>query len=319
MRIPRRWRRPWSLAFLSAAAALIAFVLLAEVSLRLWTPQVLQSFAQERPGRFDPRAGRIELDRELGYRPVLGGPEYGPQGALWNEYALEKPPGVRRLLFLGDSVTYRGKIIAGLRALLGEEGLEYWNAGVAGYSTGQELDYYRLICAGIRADRVILTFHLNDYQTTPITFMDGDRVIMMHTKDCSRALIPALWRSSYLYRLWRSLASHPAAAPDIQREIQDDLRELRDLVHERGAELTVLVLPWLRPVEQWHPSMPHKHERLLRELSALGIEHYEFLVPLEAALAEGVQVTQGPRDYQHPSDEFGARMAREMRARGFVP
>src|SRR5688572_18633078 len=49
-------------------------------------------------------------DRELGARPVLDGKSYGAHGALVNDYPLERRPGVERLLFVGDSVTRRGKI-----------------------------------------------------------------------------------------------------------------------------------------------------------------------------------------------------------------
>ena len=59
---------------------------------------------------------------------------------------------------------------------------EYWNAGVEGYSTLQELEYYRRYLAGIQADHVVLVFHLNDFVTTPVTLRDGERIISVRER-----------------------------------------------------------------------------------------------------------------------------------------
>lgn len=306
--------------------AVFVALLALEAGLRRWTPPSVQGFASERalPGEagFQGRDA-FTVDEELGYRPVLDGKEYGPYGTVRNEYALEKPAGVRRLLFLGDSVTRRGAIQAGLRECLGDAGFEYWNAGVTGYTTVQETAYYRRFCAALRADRVLLTFHLNDFETTPITFPDGDRLVRLYTKGQARTLNPWLLRHSWLYRwyLGRSLveAEPPPGAPPTEADtIERSLLELRDEVARGGGALTVLVLPWLRPVKEWR-GLKRKHEWIVKTLERLGIEHYTFVPTLERALAEGVQVTEVPRDPQHPSPEFGLRMARDLLAAGFVP
>ena len=46
---------------------------------------------------------------------MLGEGPYTRFGTLANGYAEAKVPGVRRLLFLGDSVTHRGHLIDALR------------------------------------------------------------------------------------------------------------------------------------------------------------------------------------------------------------
>src|SRR5215470_5751475 len=45
------------------------------------------------------------VDPHFGFRPVLGEGLYTHFGTLANGYAAAKPPGVSRLLFIGDSVT----------------------------------------------------------------------------------------------------------------------------------------------------------------------------------------------------------------------
>jgi len=314
--------RTWLVRALGATLAGAATAtLVGEAWLRLAPPAPGEGAREESYAEthaLHPRVGLFVLDEELGYRPALGGPEYAEHGALRNEYALAKPPGVRRVLFLGDSVTRRGKIIAGLRELAGEAGHEYWNAGVTGYAIGQELDYYRARLSTIAADHVVLTFHLNDFEETPVMFLEGERMVAVHAPREERGLSPWWWTHSALYRFLET-RRWPRAG-DKQRVLEDvdrSLAELAELVRARGARLTVLVLPWLRPRSEWPPSLPGKHARVLATLARLGIEHYAFLDELDAALAAGEPVMQVPRDPQHPSDAFGRRMAESLLARGF--
>jgi hypothetical protein len=44
------------------------------------------------------------IDPDFGFRPILGSDRYNEYGTIKNTYRLEKPPGVIRLLFIGDSV-----------------------------------------------------------------------------------------------------------------------------------------------------------------------------------------------------------------------
>jgi aryl-alcohol dehydrogenase-like predicted oxidoreductase len=106
---------------------------------------------------------------------------------------------------------------------------------------------------------------------------------------------------------------------EARREIERALGALRDLARERGAELTVVVLPWLREREHWPTNLPGKHAHVVGLLETLGIRHFAFLDELDQAIAEGEEVKEKPMDPQHPSAAFGARMARGMLARGFVP
>ncbi len=83
----------------------------------------------------------------------------------------EKPPGVRRVLLLGDSITegYSVEEPYTLRSVLeallnsrGEGRFEVINGGTAGYSTDQEYLFY--VAEGVRyePDVVVLLFCYND-------------------------------------------------------------------------------------------------------------------------------------------------------------
>jgi hypothetical protein len=325
----RRIRR-WLAALLGLAAGLLAI----EFFLRVWSPLPL---AFEAPAeRTDqahvartgfariPGTEAYQADEFLGFKPVLGGRDYDAHGALRNPYALEKRPGVRRLLFLGDSVARRGRIQAGLAHELGQT-CEYWNAGVEGYSTLQELEYYRRHLEGIQADHVVLLFHLNDFVTTPVTLRDGERIISVRERRKVRRPVKWLWELSYLYRLglqldfaWQSSEDRVSEA-ESRKEVFDALVELAALARTRGSEFSVLVFPWLLAESEWLPGLQAKHADTLALLAQHGIRHFEFRAELAQAIAAGEEVRERPGDQQHPSDAFGLRMARAMLARGFVP
>ena len=328
----KRWPLKLGLAALSAA---LAFVVLGEVALRVWRPMAVRMFDEkvqgspgERVVRIDeslevhPKHGIFQVDPVLGFRPVLGGEKYAPHGAHWNDYPAEKPPDKRRLLFIGDSVTDRGKLVTALSERLGD-GYEYWNGGVVGYTTTQELAYYRDYLAGIRADHVILTFHLNDYEVTPVVFeMDGEYV-QVHSRIGNTYPNPWLLKNSYLYRFgWSWMASREGQAKlddSIDAEVTAGLRALRDLVHARGADFTVIVLPWLVERAKWPAEKVRHHELTLRTLEELGVRHYAFLDTLDRAIAAGMEIHETKVDPQHPSLEFARAMADDLLARGFRP
>lgn len=326
---PRRMLARAALALTSAALGL---VLVGELGLRLWNPPAVRMFEGafrggpgermvkiERRHEVHPESGIFQVDAQLGCRPVLGGAGYGPHGCKWNEYAPEKPPGKRRVLFLGDSVTDRHKLVDALRARFGED-IEYWNAGVPGYATEQELLYYRDYLGGLAADHVVLTFHLNDYETTPVVFEVEGELVAVHSQVGSFTPSPWLLTHSFLYRYAWGRASNltrRARAGQIEAAVARDLAALRDLVRARGADFTVLVLPWLEEYAQWSEPRPHNHALTLRLLQDLGIRHYAFLDTLERALREGVPIHETKTDPQHPSPEFARAMVDDLLARGF--
>jgi hypothetical protein len=322
-----RRRGRWLLRGLALVLAAVVAVLLAELVLRRWTPEeaVLAGVEWQRgtASPMHPQRGIYMLDEELGFRPVRGGEKYSEHGTLWNEYALEKPEGVRRLLFLGDSVTRRGKIVGALRELLGEEGLEYWNAGVEAYATAQEVRYYEQHLLGLDEDHLVLTFHLNDFETTPILFLDaGDRLVGYNPRKPTQGFARWLFRHSYLYRLLVGLSlqtSGYGVEPEVEAEIEQAIRRLVALTDEREVELTVLLLPLMLPLESWPPGAQARRARITRLLESLSIRHFDLVPALERALGDGVEVRSQGRDPQHPSHAFAEYAARYLREAGFRP
>ena len=256
------------------------------------------------------------VDPTFGFRPVLGSGPYTHFGTLANSYAAAKPPGVRRILFIGDSVTHRGHIVDALRAEYGAQQYEYWNAGVESFNTVQEVEYYRRFNQLIRPDHVILTFHLNDFETTPVAFRDGDGTLVVFAPNWPvRRLNLWLWQHSYTYRYWLGLVTpKKTARTEIIEEVRASLADLQRLVAVNGARLTVAVLPILQPVSDWKPEY-HAYRRLiLGILESLRLRYFDLLEPLHEALAAGTVVAEpGDTLFWHPSREAAAYFARYLR------
>ena len=256
------------------------------------------------------------IDPAFGFRPVLGDGPYTHFGTLVNDYAVAKPPGVQRLLFIGDSVTRAGYIVDALRAEYGSQQYEYWNAGVEAFNTVQEVAYYRQFNRPIHPDHVVLTFHLNDFETTPVAFRDADGTLVVFAPNWPvQRLNPWLFRHSYTYRYWLGLVTpKKAARSEIITEVRASLADLQRLVAVDGARLTVLVLPILQPISAWKPQDREYRRLILDILASMRLRYFDLLEPLNEALAEGAVVVE-PNDalFWHPSREAATYFARYLR------
>ncbi len=261
------------------------------------------------------------IDPEFGFRPTLGTGCRDEYGIKAHNYAIEKMPGVVRLLFVGDSVTNRGRIVQAIRDIYGEESYEYWNAGVGSFNTEQELAFYRSYNHKINPDHVILTFHLNDFDATPVVFINKENKLVIYAPDRNLTDVSRfLFRRSYLYRafLGLSFGGDDRRIEHRQRELTACLKDFRDILAMDDIALTVLVFPWLRDHESWLPKTILRRILILEILDELGIQHFDLLPCLDYAFEIGINVHESKRDPRHPSDEFSEIIARHLYERGFL-
>ena len=248
------------------------------------------------------------LDDELGFR----------RSPFHDEYDIEDRRGRTRILFAGDSVTARGLLIEGIRSRFGNEKYEYWNGGVTAYNTIQEVQYYERYTHVCKPDHIVLTFHLNDFMRTPITFLDEDgrmRVVMPH-KNLSE-VNPWLFEWSHIYRHWVASNRTPNTK-EVERDIRNALERLIDLTDRDGIRLTAIIHPELKPIEDWNSHLVHRHHWAERTLSELGIRTFVLKESLERALDDGVEVKQRPGDYEHPSRACADYFSFQLRRDGFL-
>ncbi len=259
------------------------------------------------------------IDPEFGFRPVLDSPKFDEHGVKRNDYAAEKDPARKRVLFIGDSVTHRGRIIAALRERYGDERFEYWNAGVESFSLVQTVNYFLLYTRRCDPDHVVLTFHNNDFQTTPVTFVDGDGKVVVYAPTRPREGVNDwLFRWSYLYRRLLKTLDAGSGQAAIEAEMRDALARLKAATIGEGVRLSVVVFPVALHPDDWKETHRAQHDTALAMCRELELETHDLEEPLVTALAEGVEVAETPGDTLHPSDGASAVFARFLEARGLL-
>ena len=309
------------LNLLLTTLSVVVAVLLAEVLLRCYMPHSALGagselqWMRENPG--DLRRV-FTIDPAFGFRPLLGNNLYSEFGAKINTYDIEKAAGKERLLFIGDSVTRRGKLIAALRRLYGEERFEYWNAGVESFNTIQEVEFYKRYNIAIDPDHVILTFCLNDFETTPIAFRHEDRLVVYAPNTRLDKVNPWLFRHSYVYRLVLALAMTVGAdgREGITREVRDSLTEMKSLLSADDTEFTILILPYFKPHETWTPDEKERRLSIIGIVEDLQIRHFDLLGVLNDAVRDGIEVQEIKGDFWHPSDEISTLFAGHLHEKG---
>lgn len=173
--MPRLRRARWGVAFVSLALTLLAL----EVAARAWLGGDFH--AGELRGNHWPIVA--QFDAELGWanRPGVRGYVVSRAASVDFDYrarinslgmrdperSVDKPPGVRRIALLGDSVSWGWGVDDGARFsdLVERElgpGVEILNFAVPGYSTDQEYWVLTQRVAAFQPDMLLLCFILND-------------------------------------------------------------------------------------------------------------------------------------------------------------
>lgn len=207
---------------------------------------------------------RLAADPVLGYelKPSFGHPdadgiETSSRGLRDPERTVPKPPGVRRIALLGDSVamglylTRGAQTIAGqLEARLAADRVEVMNFGVKGYCTQAEVRYFETRGAGLGTDLALVLFLRNDHRN-----FNGD--VASGFGYPRPAWTQELFLRSHLFRLaalrldlwsFRAQLDPEYAEARNLAAFEDDnveagLRRLAQLGREQGFRAAVLVWP----------------------------------------------------------------------------
>ena len=167
-----RRRRLWLLRGVAALSSLILALVASEVGLRIFLPQPLGLSYRAPSGitlhipRASIRYTRAEFDHRIRINSL---------GLRDREVSREKPPGVFRILVLGDSFTegkqvrleetFPKQLEATLREKFPDRRWEVVNGGVSGYGTADEIKFFEILGRSLDPDLVILAFCVgNDVQ-----------------------------------------------------------------------------------------------------------------------------------------------------------
>jgi hypothetical protein len=194
-----------------------------------------------------------------------------------------------------------------------ESGLEYWNAGVESFNTIQELEFYKRYNSEILPDHVVLTFHLNDFRTTPVAFIsDAGDVVVYSTHKPVRRINKTLVEHSHLYRLWVGVTTdRDRAWEDTCREVAASLREFKEIL-EPTVAFTVLIFPILSHPDDWSEVENASYHKIVEILDDLEIRYLDLRPVMETALLSQVMVREQPDDPWHPSRAFAQMAARYL-------
>lgn len=338
----KRYLSYLSLTLLGTLAGLIA----SEGLLRLYPPKEERS----------ETAFFIQYDRQLGWlnRPHAEGPfqltkevkpfyvKINSMGLRGAELSHEKQPGIKRMVFIGDSNTF-GYGVKGEEAFpsLIAEGLkgsfQILNLGVVGYGTDQELLLMRREAMNYSPDLVILGFSAgNDLYDTmsavrfgyskPFFTLRGEELVLNNVPvpERRKAEMSFLAEHSYLYKFLAGRLRHgsyqdkgrsePAMSMEEGWRVTEViLREMKVLCDSRGCKILIVIIPDGRWLEgQWQiPQVGGVDQTVFNQmLERNGLTYLDLWTPFIKEHRKGKRLyIEGDLDHWNPD---GHRLAAEI-------
>src|SRR5688572_20157745 len=265
-------------------------------------------------------APSFHQDPEMGFCPLAPGPNYSELGTVSSDDPKRPSKAAARILFLGDSVTCRGRIKRALERLKPNPRLEWWNAGVESFNTVQAVQWYERRAHAVRPDLVVLTLHPNDLLGTSVCFQDEDgRLVLYREGSEPRRVWRWLYGTSHLYRWLVSPArAQQLTLEEAKQRSLEALRRLKARLDGEGVDLFVFAMPWTQAPEDW-PQRERDLFAATREVAAAsGAVWCDGLVALRHAADEGIELTERPEDFWHPGDALAERFAQAMLEAGLL-
>ena len=234
----------------------LAFARSLDFSMEMWKYAVLlkQPVAE-------PRLGFVHRPNSAAF--LMGVPlAINSAGLRDREFPREKPSGVYRIVWLGDSTTLgwgvplaatAPKILERRLNAAGHGRFEVLNAGVGNYDSVQEVEHYLTIDRAFHPDLVILEYFINDPEPVPRERAAGllgrSYLAAFAVSRFDGALRVAglrpRWRDYYA-SLYRDGSPGLAAA-------EDALGRLAAITAQDGAGLLVAILPELHQIDGTYP------------------------------------------------------------------
>lgn len=299
------------IVIVSASLSIIA----CEVGLRLLYPHgalgsgvELEFFRRDQGARW--MSNLMMPDEAIGFRPKLnvdGG--YDKDGLLRRSHAGQSDIR-RRILFLGDSVTARGRIVRAIEKDLHDPATEFLNGGVEAFNLTQEVNFFLRFQSALKVDRIIHQVHGNDLRATPVAFRDETGTLNVYLLNSSRQYVNQwLFQHSFLYRIGLAIFVSQTTESDTLQEARNNFARMAAFAAERGIKYDVVLFPILLSQEALYRDDRRDWlalEKACREV----VQHCVSLLPvLDQMLSQGQPVEEIVGDAWHPNDAFAAAAA----------
>lgn len=266
-----------------------------------------QHFGSDPAGYFDPGATLRYRINSLGLR--------GP------ETTREKPPGVERILGLGDSFTFGTgvrledtwlAVLGRALAASGRTDVEVLNGGVAGYDTTHELALLERFGLALGPDLVLLCFFLNDTgvgNTLSVFNLEPDGAARPLWRRESRLLDALALRVERRRAAETLVAAYRSGFADDHpgwRASRAALLRLARLSQRHGFRLAIVVFPVLWRLSGGYP-FAEAHATVVAYADSIGVPALD----LQPAFAG----YDGPELWVHPANQHPNREAHAVAGR----
>ena len=220
--------------------------------------------------------------------------------------------GVRRIVFLGDSLTFAWGVrredgfAHRLEVALGEERpTEVLNFGTGNYNTTQEVELFAEKGLAYEPDEVVVFYFINDAEPVPRksrwSFLANFRIVTFYwsrLKQLSARLFPGQTFREYYAALYEP--GQPG-----WEETKSAFERLAALCRSRGIGLRVVLLPELHSLDEY--PFEREYRKVADFVESLGVEVLD-LTPSFADVRDPQSLWVSPDD-AHPNAEAHRRIA----------
>lgn len=295
--------------------------------------RLVRSVEESRERRIDPsrQVFRLSSDSRLGWEPVpgfsTGHISINSRGFRGPEVSPEPPPGVRRIVVIGDSETFGmrllpedtfpGALEQALAVADPSTRYEVLNLGVPGYNTAQERRILTERALPLQPDTVLVYYVLNDPEPRTSTLLLGEnRFARSHLYLFWVVARDRLDPRSSVRRSSESLADYYLRLhePPHFDTVREDLLAMAAEASDAGSRMVLVIAPTLGGFETFedYPFFP-AHEAL----AALAAEDLTVLDPLPAVRDVGDPrslwvASDDPHKGAHANHRVAAEVAHQL-------
>lgn len=317
----------WLLNVVTLVATLLVFALFFEVGLRIVFARSLD-FSMEmwkyavQLKRPSPNPNLSFAHMPNGSAFLMGVPVTTNSHTLRDrEYSVAKPPGVYRIVMLGDSTTFgwgvkESETVAKILEMRLNQmsvppyrSFEVLNAGVGNYDTVQEYNHYLTYDREFHPDLVVIEYFINDAEPVPVEkhpLLLGSSYLVAFTVSRFDGTLRSFGTRPNWKEYYRGL--YDDDKPGFQSAKQA-LRDLDGATQKDGAKLLVTILPELHQINNDYPftEAEHKIEAVLAE------RHVPFMELIQGLKGHGPEPTLWvtPED-DHPNGKANSLIVDQM-------